>query len=157
VAKESTFELVVRLPRRVKLPVGRKGEVEVELDKIPEELWPGKAGLLLRGLAKQLQSATAGEAIDRAEATVAAWYEGYPNTRPAGAAKAKADRDAELEKARARRSVQRTTLDAIRAAAAAATGDDSLRGASRREIRRKLGDARFDAVEKMAGALAAGD
>ena len=145
------FELVASdVPRHTKLALGRKGVVEIDLDKIPRHILGGEDGLVVRGLREILSNTLAGEPDTRsAEETIQAWYAGHRTRRSAGMPDA-LGRGA-TSKSIAEKRVQDAVANEVLAdMAARRTGNEKLRKASRRELRRQLGAAIFAELDGLA-------
>ena len=100
-------------------------------------------------------NATGGAGKGKAEETVEAWYAGHRTTRAAGKARTQAALDAQRGKLRARRQDEDVVLEIMRSIAAATTGDEAMRNATRREIKRRLGEGGYTEAEKAARGAAA--
>ena len=137
------FELVASdVPRQARLALGKKGVVEIALDRLPRHLLGGEDGLVMNGLRRLLADTLAGEPDTRsAQETVEAWYSGYRNRRSAGMPDA-LGRGATPKSVAAARVTQAVADGMLQDLAARRTGDEKMRTTSRRELRRKLGDVR---------------
>lgn len=145
---QGRFDLVASdVPRQAKLALGRKGFVEVRLDRIPRHLLGGEDGLVMRGLREILSNTLAGEPDTRsAEETVQAWYAGHRTRRSAGQPDALGRGGKELAKLRMNDAL---ALEIFQDMAARRTGNEKLRKASKRELRRQLGAKIYAEIDAM--------
>lgn len=145
------FELIATdVPRQTKLALGRKGVVEIKLDRIPKHILGGEDGLVVKGLKQLLSDTLAGEPDTRsAVETIEAWYAGYRNRRSAGMPDS-LGRGATPKGIAAARVQEAVALGMLQDLAARQMGNEKLRKASRRELRRQLGAKRFAELDALA-------
>ena len=145
------FELIASdVPRQTRLALGRKGVVEIKLDRIPKHLLGGEDGLVVKGLKLLLSDTLAGEPDCRsAVETIEAWYAGYRNRRSAGMPDS-LGRGATPKSMAEARVKDAVALGILQDMAARRTGDEKLRKVSRRELRRRLGAKTFAELDGMA-------
>ena len=141
------IELRIRLPRRPRLAVGKKGDVAVDLERIPQEVFDGVDGLLARGLRQLLVAACAGSGPDvtGAEEMVESWYAGFRTRRARGIGRElPTGRDGDVDD-RTRRH-----FEVMRRIAAGMLDDPTAKGWDRRKLVRRLGRERYAEIEGLA-------
>jgi len=142
------FDLTVNdLPRGARVAIGRKGVLEIQFDRIPPHLLGGEDGLIVTGLKRLLADHCAGDStIKNAQETLEAWYAGYRTRRAAGVSDV-IETGARPARAKVDEALM---LDTMQEVAVRRTGNEILRKASRRDLRRTLGGPTYTEIETIA-------
>lgn len=150
-----TFDFVVKgVPRVLHLKLGNKGEVEVDLSRIPQEvLGPDDEGILIKSIRRLLINTLSGEpSLENAQELIEAWYVGARTRREAKAMAGRFETGARIDDYAA----ASRAFEAMRDMAAKALGDEEARHWSRQQLKRRLGKERFATMEKLANELVGG-